>query len=64
MKEGRRRVQRIVLVLDPLDHTAVVQAMARRERQGGPPSHGSNTDGAVIAEICRGWEEMLLGKEA
>jgi hypothetical protein len=58
-------LRRMVLELDYLDFVAIQRAIARRQRwrdeEGGaimPPTE-SNTAGAVLAEICRGWEELL-----
>jgi len=58
--------RQIVLVLDELDYDAVQKAMARRQNffgrgpDGGPyPDGDSNLAGTVLAEICRGWMEML-----
>ena len=49
----------IVLVCDDLDYAAIQNAIARRQSSRIMPDNGSNVAGAVIAEICRGWEEML-----
>lgn len=54
----------ITLELDKLDAKAVNRAIARRQsmRVNGKsvmPDGGGNMAGRVIAEICRGWEEML-----
>lgn len=50
---------RIILDLDDLDHEAIKRVIAMRERSMPLPDGESNTDGAVLAEICRGYEEML-----
>ena len=48
----------LTLVLDDLDAAAVDAAI--RERGGHyVPDGESNREGALIAEICRGWLEML-----
>lgn len=58
----------ITLDLDELDYNAVQNAMARRQNfgrhllgctDGIMPDGDSNRAGAVVAEICRGWMEML-----
>jgi hypothetical protein len=57
----------IVLHLDPDDLRAVQEAMCRRvsppwiNPDGKPlfPDSRSNDTGLVIAEICRGWMELL-----
>lgn len=50
---------RIVLECDDLDYEAIQRAMARRQAMRVFPEHGSNVAGAVIAEICRGWDEII-----
>ena len=68
----RQRMKKIVLRLDALDHEAIIGAIKRRERLGQPhattgstlpllPFGTSNREGAVIAEICRGWAEIVDG---
>jgi hypothetical protein len=52
----------ITLELDDLDFDTVQQAMSRRQGfMGGNclPDGGGNLAGRVVAEICRGWMEML-----
>lgn len=50
----------IVLQLDCLDYDAIQAAMALRESfPVGPPDGEGNWYGALLAEICRGWMEML-----
>lgn len=49
----------ITLELDKLDAKAVNRAIARRQSMRVMPDGGGNMAGRVIAEICRGWEEML-----
>lgn len=50
----------ITLILDDLDFEAVNNAIEERSRFGVvPDDDGSNAAGACIAEICRGWNEML-----
>ena len=48
----------IVLALDAADYAAIVRVMAERERWAGLSEGTSNRNGAVIAEICRGWSEI------
>jgi len=55
-KDSRRL---FVLACDPADTAAIVRVIAERERDMPMPEGGSNRDGAVIAEICRGWSEMV-----
>jgi hypothetical protein len=56
-------MRRLVLELDEDDWDAIQEAIARRQAwrhaDGGPllPDGESNTAGAVLAEICRGWVE-------
>ncbi len=57
-------LRQITLNLDPDDYDAVQRALAVRQRSRddkGPilPDGDSNTAGAYLAEICRGWLEML-----
>ncbi len=56
----------ITLELDELDYGAIQEAFAMRQsfrdRAGCiMPDGDSNTAGALVAEICRGWLEMLTG---
>ena len=61
--------RQIVLELDALDYDAVQAAMCKRqafgrtvpglEKTGLMPDGDSNRAGALIAEICRGWMEVL-----
>jgi hypothetical protein len=53
-------VNQINLILDEDDARSVREAMEqRRAFICGIPDGNSNDAGAVIAEICRGWMEML-----
>lgn len=55
-------LHKVVLFLDELDHKAVQEAVIRRESWKCLPDSGHddcNLVGRVIAEICRGWMEML-----
>src|SRR3972149_1537347 len=45
------------LELDALDHKAIIEAIARRERQNPLPAGESNLEGRALAEICRGWQD-------
>ena len=59
----------ITLELDDLDYEAVQRCIAKRQAfrcwptgddaSDDPLGGGSNIAGLAIAEICRGWEEML-----
>jgi hypothetical protein len=65
MPRARGARRGIYLILDEDDYNAVQSAMARRQSRrdesGGPilPPGESNTAGALVAEICRGWCEFL-----
>ena len=49
------------LALDELDYQAIQEALARRQMFMAMPDadEGSNMAGRLVAEICRGWMEML-----
>lgn len=48
------------LQLDPTDNFHVKHAMDFREKLAPlPDNEGSNREGELLAEICRGWLEML-----
>lgn len=49
----------ITLELDDIDYKTVIRAMAQRERNAPNPETKSNTEGATVAEICRGWIEFM-----
>jgi hypothetical protein len=52
----------ITLELDADDYDAVQKAISIRQGFGGGgliPEGGGNLAGRLVAEICRGWEEML-----
>lgn len=50
----------ITLILDDKDFSDVNDAIEDRSKFGVmPDDEGSNAAGACIAEICRGWNEML-----
>jgi hypothetical protein len=49
----------LVLELDPDDYDAVQQALAVRQSFRVMPGGGGNLAGRLVAEICRGWLEML-----
>lgn len=51
--------KQIILNLDKKDYKAVVRCIATREGFLCMPDGESDLNGAAIAEICRGWEEML-----
>lgn len=53
-------MNKIELILDDKDYEDVNNAIERRARFGAmPDDDGSNAGGASLAEICRGWMEML-----
>jgi hypothetical protein len=60
-EEGEQVVKRhkVILILDDLDYEVVRRVIGVRERLMSLPDGDSNGDGAAIAEICRGYEEML-----
>lgn len=61
-------LRKMLLELDEDDYRAVQAAIAHRQKmfrdipgceRGIMPEGDSNTAGAVLAEICRGWLESL-----
>lgn len=60
-------MRRMILELDDLDYKAIQEAIARRLTFGQSlgitdgclPDGNSNQEGAVLAEICRGWSEFM-----
>ena len=70
-KKKKQQVREFHILLDEKDYEHLVGAMRRRELMGCahiPPykkavlPHGeSNRDGALLAEICRGWAEAITG---
>lgn len=54
-------IREIVLKLDETDAEAVEYCMSLRRGSSLPDTDddNANLDGRVIAEICRGWAEML-----
>lgn len=59
-------MKEMLLRLDDLDYDAIQRAMARRQTFRVPgcegtilPTGESDLPGALVAEICRGWLEML-----
>lgn len=57
-------MKKLILELDELDYASLQEAMARRQLVRGPlgiilPPNESNLPGALLAEICRGWLELL-----
>lgn len=57
--EAALREREIVLHCDKLDFDAIRQAMKRRQSLCSIPDGGGNLAGRLVAEICRGWMEML-----
>lgn len=51
--------ERFILECDELDAKAIHEAIARRQRRRIMPDGDGNMAGRVIAEICRGWMELL-----
>ena len=51
--------ERMVLEMDADDWRDIRRAIAMRERAMPMPDGTSNNDGAAVAEICRGYMEML-----
>jgi hypothetical protein len=49
----------IVLELDEADYQAVMAALSRRRSWMVLPDGGGNLNGRLVAEVCRGWAEML-----
>jgi hypothetical protein len=49
----------MTLCCDPLDYQAIQRAIARRQLFGVIPDGDGNLAARYLAEICRGWEEML-----
>lgn len=49
----------IVLRCDKLDFDAIQKALTRRQMFRSMPDGDGNLAGRLVAEICRGWEEML-----
>ena len=62
MRRNPRAVRRIELELDELDYSAICQAVARRQLFRSMPDGEGNEAGRVIAEICRGWLEMITAR--
>lgn len=52
-------MKELLLQLDDLDYKVVIRCIAIREGFRIMPEGKSDLNGAAIAEICRGWEEML-----
>lgn len=52
-------VRRVLLELDEDDHDALQAAFATHQSRHPRPDGGSNLAGCLVAEICRGWLEML-----
>lgn len=51
--------KQIVLSLDEQDYEHVRNAIANRQHLMDIPPGDGNDDGRAIAEICRGWGEMM-----
>jgi hypothetical protein len=59
--KDKMATRELTITLDELDYKAVVRCIAQKEQEGpaGVPEGDSDLNGAALAEICRGWEEML-----
>jgi hypothetical protein len=67
-------VPKIILSVDYTDRDAILKAIGRRlswvDESGQPilppvdPEMDCNLNGRVVAEICRGWVEMLNNRTA
>jgi hypothetical protein len=51
--------RKIELEIDKADYTAIQKAIAKRQVLRVMPDGEGNMAGRVIAEICRGWLEMM-----
>lgn len=49
----------VTIDVDDLDYAAICRATARRQTFRCMPDGDGNMIGRLLAEICRGWEEML-----
>ena len=54
----KTRPNKIEFECDDLDYAVIQRAMSIRMR-GVLPTHGSESAGALIAEICRGWLDHI-----
>lgn len=53
------KLTQLTMTVDELDLKAIQRAIERRKSFGVFPDGDSDSLGEYIAEICRGWEEML-----
>ena len=56
------KTRQIILELDEFDYDSIQQAISIRQGfQGGGllPYGEGNLTGRIVAEVCRGWMEML-----
>lgn len=53
---------RVVLDLDEWDRESLVSALGTREAWGFIPDGQGNANARIVAEICRGWLEMVQAK--
>lgn len=60
MSEEPEKTERTIsLTVDEDDYRAIHSAIARRQTwRCLPEDEGGNLAGRVLAEICRGWEEL------
>lgn len=54
-----RHMKRIELAVNELDYDAIQEALSRRQSLRVLPDSDSDLTGLLIAEICRGYVEML-----
>lgn len=52
-------IRKIELEIDDLDYETIQRCIAKRQLYRVLPDGDGNMAGRVIAEICRGWEELL-----
>lgn len=52
-------MKRIVLECDDLDYDAINRVFARHQQMHSLPDGDGNMAGRLVAEICRGWEELV-----
>lgn len=55
-------MKRFEFVADDEDAAAIYEAIARRQTWRVMPDGGGDLTGRVLAEICRGWLELIGAK--
>lgn len=53
------KIQTISLRCDELDYKAIQRAIAKRQQLFIMPDGDGNAAGRFVAEICRGWMQMM-----